>query len=364
MDEKLTKRLIQAKKIVKQKYDQIRSNQKQAEEILESQYTPLKNIFRDSGFLNQNIKSEIKKEENESFTMDKDDSINTNMVNKLNTNVTSSSVTRNKEVFPIQPETTFVYDPTNDSYFEDRMSIENEDEKSKILRDTTLESFNLYLDQYDKLPRKYISGHIRDTSNEFDTTYLKHNLLEDKFYFGDSEIEFQDNNILVQGERFNGTEGLYELIFKTKPKEKYITNKDRLNYGKLIKKTNANKRNFNPENQTVGTRSQKYTSIIKPIMQALQEEEKLMQKKYMKTGKGVDKNLYRSTLMKYNPAPTNYVYFNDANELVERLQLLIASQLAGHNNHRNEIISILEELCEEGIITKESFNKWSVNHLK
>ena len=47
---------------------------------------------------------------------------------------------------------------------------------------------------------------------------------------------------------------------------------------------------------------------------------------------------------------TDYVYWNDVNEIVERLKLLIASQQAGHTNHDNEIISIIEELKEAKII--------------
>ncbi|CAG9137606.1 unnamed protein product, partial [Plutella xylostella] len=46
----------------------------------------------------------------------------------------------------------------------------------------------------------------------------------------------------------------------------------------------------------------------------------------------------------------NNVYWDDPNELIERLQLLIASKDAGNTNHDNEILSIIEELKEAGII--------------
>jgi hypothetical protein len=52
-----------------------------------------------------------------------------------------------------------------------------------------------------------------------------------------------------------------------------------------------------------------------------------------------------------NNYPINYVYWDDPNELVERLWLLVASQTAGHWGHNNEIVSIIvEELRESGII--------------
>lgn len=46
----------------------------------------------------------------------------------------------------------------------------------------------------------------------------------------------------------------------------------------------------------------------------------------------------------------DYVHWNDPNELVDRLRLLDASRQAGNNAHDNEIMSIIEELCEAGFI--------------
>ena len=46
----------------------------------------------------------------------------------------------------------------------------------------------------------------------------------------------------------------------------------------------------------------------------------------------------------------DYVRWNDPNELVDRLRLLESSLQAGNNAHDNEILSIIEELREAGII--------------
>ena len=46
----------------------------------------------------------------------------------------------------------------------------------------------------------------------------------------------------------------------------------------------------------------------------------------------------------------DYVHWDDPNELVDRLRLLAASHQAGHNAHENEILSIIEELREAGLI--------------
>ena len=54
------------------------------------------------------------------------------------------------------------------------------------------------------------------------------------------------NNIYVDGEKFTGTPGLWELIMEDTPK-KYTEN-DLKEYGKLLYKTNAINQDFNPNN--------------------------------------------------------------------------------------------------------------------
>ncbi len=46
----------------------------------------------------------------------------------------------------------------------------------------------------------------------------------------------------------------------------------------------------------------------------------------------------------------NYVYWDDPNELVDRLRLLISERSAGNYNHENEIHSLIEELREGNYI--------------
>lgn len=50
------------------------------------------------------------------------------------------------------------------------------------------------------------------------------------------------------------------------------------------------------------------------------------------------------------PALAQYVYWDDPNELVERLELLVSERDAGHMGLDNEMLSILEELQERGLI--------------
>ena len=43
-------------------------------------------------------------------------------------------------------------------------------------------------------------------------------------------------------------------------------------------------------------------------------------------------------------------YWNDSNELCDRLRLLLASQQEGYPSHKNKIAAITEELREENIL--------------
>lgn len=71
------------------------------------------------------------------------------------------------------------------------------------------------------------------------------------------------------------------------------------------------------------------------------------------TGQGLKNS---NKLVDFNFIPYNvknriiYEYFDDPNELCDRLQLLVSSRLAGNTNHMQEINSIIEELQELGCI--------------
>ena len=55
-------------------------------------------------------------------------------------------------------------------------------------------------------------------------------------------------------------------------------------------------------------------------------------------------------ITKTYPSAVDYKYYDDPNELVTRLRLLYGSTQAGSDSHRNEIVEILTELEERGII--------------
>ena len=65
-------------------------------------------------------------------------------------------------------------------------------------------------------------------------------------YIGSKQATIVNNNIIVEGEKFRGTPGLWELIMSKNPED--FTKEDYDNYAKLMVKTNALYRYNDPKN--------------------------------------------------------------------------------------------------------------------
>ena len=165
---------------------------------------------------------------------------------------------------------------------------------------------------------------------------------KDGLYRGNKKmITIAYNNIYVDDEKFTGTPGLWELIMEDKPNPKKYTEEDLKRYGDLLFKTNAMNQDFNPNNPYPrASRSNKWQDIVSLIW-----AEKTAGKKIGETsvGKGV------------------VVIPSDPNALLERLDLLLASQEAGHTGVRNELVSICDELKRQGVLDTKAYKK--LNHI-
>lgn len=144
-----------------------------------------------------------------------------------------------------------------------------------------------------------------------------------------------DDNIIINDVRYKGTPGLYELIFKRIPDDEIYTDDDLQKYKNILLTTNAHRRNHIAASQILSNRGYKYKHIIGPLMSTVYDK---------KAGKGLPR------AMTLTENKIEYVHWDDPNELVDRLRLLKASRRAGNNAHDNEILSIIEELREAGLI--------------
>lgn len=203
----------------------------------------------------------------------------------------------------------------------------NNEKSSNRLDDLNEASFHDYLEQYNPLPRKYIREMHEDNENKFDHKYgFRHDPIQEKFYIGNSEINIDGNDIIVKGKRYKGSTGVYELLFKKQPSPIFSEHDEEI-YLDILKNTNAARRFYQSNQKISGSKLEKFQKIIEPHI----------------SGKGI-------FLEANNKNSIDYIHWDNPNELVDRLRLLLASIEAGHTGHQNEITSIIEELRESKII--------------
>ena len=154
--------------------------------------------------------------------------------------------------------------------------------------------------------------------------------IKGKFNIGNKPVDIKENNIVVDDEEYEGTPGLWELIVSKNPDETIYTPEDHENYARLVIKTSALRLNNDPRSRKPKSgKDDKWVKILSKIW--------FNKEKY--EGSGV------AFLLK------------DPNALLERLDLLLASQEAGNTGVRNELVSICNELKRQGVLNSESYKK-------
>lgn len=232
----------------------------------------------------------------------------------------------------------------------------------------TQEALDDYLESYPPTIRPYVEGYwLNETGYDKSSYGLQLNAVTEKWLLGNTELKFNShqNTIDIKGESFEGTPGLCELLFKSEPNVQHITPTDLLNFGKIIHLTNLIFRGYDATKQKRGMNSVKYKEFVRQAYdQYMQELNRPGTPKSSKSSKTVIRLKPQTLSQKksktmigmghnnhlYNTKPMEYIYFDNVNELVSRLELLHASVRAGNISHINEIRSIEEELRELNII--------------
>ena len=175
----------------------------------------------------------------------------------------------------------------------------------------------------------------------------------DHHYIGKEHVIVNNNDIYLKkiGQTFTGTEGLWELLTSKYPQS--FTDEDYDDYEDLMVITNALHRNNDEDNPHPkgNHKSFKWEKVVRPIW-------------YRKKG-GVFRNPKKgfeySGEIKYPTGKGVVVIPSDPNALLERLDLLLASQEAGHTGVRNELVSICDELKRQGVLDTKAYKK--LNHI-
>uniref|UniRef100_A0ABD2W7D5 DUF8207 domain-containing protein n=1 Tax=Trichogramma kaykai TaxID=54128 RepID=A0ABD2W7D5_9HYME len=198
-------------------------------------------------------------------------------------------------------------------------------------------------DGEDEMTRDYLNL-VKIQSNELDKLYGIR-MQTDEYYLGKSPVSIDGDKLYIGNEPYIKSKGLLELLFKKNPDPKHITKTDTVAYEKILDSTNVHRKGFADNGDLRKHNSKKFEYIIEPLFKS--GSGLSPRYKVVKRGYGL---LPRYKVAKRHDSLKDFVYWNDPNELVDRLRLLVAERSAGNNAHDIEITSIVEELREDGYI--------------
>lgn len=340
MDKRLATELIKTRKAVKKKYESLKSDIAESKIALEKQFKPLSqpikeliSTIKSEGF--QNVPDEIKLETPVSLKRRKSSNIPKRVEPRF---LAAEVVAEHLPATDVAPHNEEMYEEAYQEGYDERLDQSVRQAKQTIQQMMRPEILESYLESFSGLSKYYVEELIRDTEDKFDFKYgVRFDLEEDKFAIGNKELHFDSDDMYIMdgGHKitYEGTPGFYELMFKKEPGR--YTSQDRKNYIDIVTRSAANRRNYDPTDQISGNAGKKYTKIIKAVKPSATSS------KATRQGKG---------LISLNNKQIEFVPWKNPNTLVDRLQILVASQMAGHTGHNNEIIRIINELKRAKII--------------
>ena len=299
-EQNILHQLVKSREAIRKKYNLLKQNRAYAERVISKTLKPITDPLNE-------LVSLSKTKSIEKFN-------SKNKKNFFNSTRISADITKhNKDI------------DLNATYDDEGMRYESafDDNEDHITSDTMIAN-ETPLNEYLKM--------LQHKTSNLDKLYGVHKK-DSKFYFGNSEILFNDNDIIVQRQKYPNTIGLLELLFKKDPNRSLINEKDLNIYRQIVEITNIHRKKFEKNGEFRRHNSRKYDNIIAPLFEVV-------------TGEGLQTE-YK--VARFN-STKDYIYWDDPNELVDRLRLLLAERSAGNNAHSNEISSIIEELREGGYI--------------
>ncbi|XP_015592455.2 uncharacterized protein LOC107266467, partial [Cephus cinctus] len=202
---------------------------------------------------------------------------------------------------------------------------EEEEEKEEGKHDDEDEGDNddadVPVDHNDPMQR-YLDMLLSSENKQLDTAYGVRKLAKNKLMIGDSPISFEGDRIHVGDTTYLKTAGLIELLFRKVPDEISITQDNMDNYKNIILMTNSHRKYYKPDGEIRKSKSFKFNNVIAKLIEQPSVTGKGIVPRYMTAAKD---------------ERTDYVYWDDPNELVDRLRLLLKSREAGNPSHSNEI---------------------------
>lgn len=255
----------------------------------------------------------------------------------------------NKVSFKREPSSSDISDQTsetiekstdNEMEGEEMEKSQTDDTHEEISEEspTNLSILSQNIPEQGPLTRKYILKMLHSGKRPSRYHVYGARLEKEGLIIGNSPLEIdKTDNIIVNGQSFKGTRGLFELLFKPDPKK--YSKHDLNNFKRICTLTSTHRKGYSNNAPVHRNKSIKYKDIISKLFSSYRGKQK--------KGSGLSmKSVY----------DTNVIYYRDVNKLVERMRLLHQSIQAGHNGLDNEMIALTEELKSRGYISDSQSN--------
>ncbi|XP_077258541.1 uncharacterized protein LOC143895361 [Temnothorax americanus] len=337
--ERIANQIAKTSDLIRKKYHALKTSKMEEDIALERHFKPIIEPLRQIAENTVGKESDVSKIENETTWEDEEPKVKRKRLNaSFNDSVMASTPVTLKRSINVPSnlsEITKISQPLLESLANEDVFETTDDSLVTSVRQQlqTSEGRETLRDHLGPMSQKYVVAVLSgDQESGIDTVYGVY-FSNDGMMLGNKRFDVDNaDNIIIDDIRYAGTRGLYELIFKKIHNDKIYTEDDMQKYKSILLMTNAHKRNHDAHARLNGNRGYKYRNIIAPLISG------------KKAGRGIPR------VMTLNNNKIDYVHWDDPNELVDRLRLLEASRLAGHNGHDNEILSIIEKLREAGLI--------------
>ena len=152
---------------------------------------------------------------------------------------------------------------------------------------------------------------------------------------GSAKVDIKDNDLIIDGNKYEGTPGLWELLVSKNPDPDKFTEQDLDNYKVILVNSNTMHQNNDPTStKPKSGKSDKWKKIVSPVW------------KEYKSARSEGESAVETVYLSDNP-----------NTLMERLALLRGEFEAGNKGVTNEAIEIIEELKKKNIIEADEYKK-------
>ena len=220
-------------------------------------------------------------------------------------------------------------------------------------------------EEFGPIASKYLSKYLEKNPNTDISNSGIFRTGVSNFKIGSIEdVKIIDNDIIIKGERFEGTPGLWELITSKNIPEKKYNIQDLKNYIIIM---NITKATYDKNNKRIGGNNYKMNNLIKPLVIALEKGggEGLIKEINKHFGLETEEETEEETdedTDTDDPQPSTSgtglkILPSDPNALIDRFDLLFSSKKAGHTGVINEIVSILDELKRQRVINVNDYKK-------